>query len=404
MSASLAKISIINLCALSFIGACNSKEVVTDAQCSSEEQGMFLTCLESGCSASYTQDLSGTDACSIEGGGSLVSVEAGGECGFTSSGSCYVICDCPDGVGFDVNISEDSNQDSSSENMNSNEGLSELVYILTQKISEIESEISNIFIKISDLDEKDNAMDLNIADLESQIMARIESIEDANRIEVETLRSQIDNLNNQIVALNSEIEQLKLRADETDVEILSLNDRVTVIENSIIDINDDLVSLYDSVGLMISRYEVDCNRNNVGAFQDVVVGSWTLQNDNACILVEDVDSEDMPIVSVYQDLVSKGTEYTNCYNTYIHTTSPWSYCSSYYNYFDEFKVGTLDGGYSPGSGNPDDTWLGPGPYIRYDSQSRYLYTSSHYVSSTTNTTSYIYYVTVIGTKEYFSPQ
>lgn len=104
MSASLAKISIINLCALSFIGACNSKEVVTDAQCSSEEQGMFLACLESGCSASYTQDLSGTDACSIEGGGSLVSVEAGGECGFTSSGSCYVICDCPEGVGLKYNV------------------------------------------------------------------------------------------------------------------------------------------------------------------------------------------------------------------------------------------------------------------------------------------------------------
>ncbi len=403
MSESLNKISIINICSLYFIGACNSKEVTTNAQCSDEEQGMFLACLESGCSATYTQDLSGSDACSIEGGGSTVSVEAGGECGFTSSGSCYVICDCPDGVNIEYNMNDEegniNTQDSSSENMNSDKSISELVYILTQNVNEIESEISNIFSKIADLDEKDNAMELNIADLESQIISRIESIEDTNRVEIETLRSQINDLKNQIVELNSEIEYLNMRADGTDAEILSLNDRVTVVENSIIDINDDLISLYDSVGLMISRYEVDCNRNNVGTFQGALVGGWVFQNENACILVEDVDSEDMPIVSVYQDRVSKATEYINCYTTYT-----WSSCSSYYGYFDEFKVGDLDGGYSPGSGQPDDTWLGPGPYIRYDSLSRYLYTSSHYVSSASNTTSYIYYVTVIGTKEYFSPQ
>lgn len=95
------------LIALIVLAACNSKQVVEDAQCSDEEQGLFMACLTSGCSASYTQDLRGTDACAVEGGGSVVSVEAGGECGFTSSGSCYVVCDCPEGVGVEFEVDEE---------------------------------------------------------------------------------------------------------------------------------------------------------------------------------------------------------------------------------------------------------------------------------------------------------
>lgn len=100
---------------LAIIAGCNSKQVVEDAQCSDEEQGMFMACLSSGCSASYEQDLSGKDSCSVEGGGTVVSVEAGGECGFTSSGSCYVLCDCPDGVGVEFNTADREPQESPSE-------------------------------------------------------------------------------------------------------------------------------------------------------------------------------------------------------------------------------------------------------------------------------------------------
>lgn len=95
------------LLSLLLLSACNSKQVVEDAQCSDEEQDMFMTCVAAGCSASYTQDLSGTDACALEGGGSVVSVEAGGECGFTSAGSCYVVCDCPEGIGVEFEIDKD---------------------------------------------------------------------------------------------------------------------------------------------------------------------------------------------------------------------------------------------------------------------------------------------------------
>lgn len=86
------------------LAACNSRSVVKDAQCSVEEQSMFSECLSSGCSPSYSQDLSGADSCEYDASGSVVKVESGAECGFTSSGSCYVVCSCPEGseVSFDV--------------------------------------------------------------------------------------------------------------------------------------------------------------------------------------------------------------------------------------------------------------------------------------------------------------
>lgn len=86
--------------------SCNSQDVSKDADCGGREQQLFMACLSAGCSATYRDALSGSDDCSLEGGGSIVSVEAGGECGFTSSGSCYVFCDCPDGIGFTYDTEE----------------------------------------------------------------------------------------------------------------------------------------------------------------------------------------------------------------------------------------------------------------------------------------------------------
>jgi hypothetical protein len=384
------------------LAACNSKQVIDDAQCSEEEQDMFLTCIESGCSATYSQDLSGTDACAIEGGGSVVSVEAGGECGFTASGACYVICDCPEGVSISADISGESAVSASE-----TDSLSEIVFIITQNISDIESLIADISMSIEELKQKDSSTETKINDMEYLINEKISSIEESNRIEAELLRAQIDDLNTQIAGLNSQINSIRNNANNTDANVAALTNRVDIIENSVIEINDDIISLYDSVGLMISRYTVDCNKNNLGVYQDVVLGGSTLQNRHTCILVEDVDLTEMPTVSVFQDRISNTTEYVDCYNEYMYTGSPWVYCNWYYSMsFDEFKVGVFDGGHSPGSGQPDDTWLGPGPYIRYDSNGRYLYTSSHYGDpwTTTGTTPYIYHVTVIGTKEYYSPQ
>ena len=374
------------------LAACNSKQVIEDAQCSEKEQDMFLTCIESGCSATYSQDLSGTDACAIEGGGSVVSVEAGGECGFTASGACYVICDCPDGVAISADISGEANADSAG-----TDSLSEIVFIITQNISDIEALISDINIRIEELNSKDNNTDVKIDDIEYLINERISSIEDSNRAEVDLLKAQIDALNSQVSGLNSQINTLRNRANDTDADIIALTNRIDVIDNSLIEINDDIIGLYDSVGLMISRYTVDCNKNNLGAYQNIVVGGFPVENKYACILVEDVT--EMPIVSVYQDRISNNTEHVDCYNRYLYTGEPWTYCSNYYSVsWQEFMLGRFDGGQS----NSYGTWLSPGANIRYEPTGRYLYTGSYY--TTTDTTPYVYHVTVIGTKQYYSPQ
>lgn len=86
--------------------ACNSQAVTKAAQCGDMEQEMFLSCLSTGCSASYQQDLAGTDACTVDGSTSTFSVDAGGSCGFSSSGSCYVICSCDEATEISVGLSE----------------------------------------------------------------------------------------------------------------------------------------------------------------------------------------------------------------------------------------------------------------------------------------------------------
>lgn len=91
---------------VSMLMACNSQAVTKAAQCGDMEQEMFLSCLSTDCSASYQQDLAGTDACTVDGSTSTFSVDAGGSCGFSSSGSCYVICSCDEATEISVDVSE----------------------------------------------------------------------------------------------------------------------------------------------------------------------------------------------------------------------------------------------------------------------------------------------------------
>lgn len=90
---------------------CSSKDVLGGAECSSAEQGLFLACLSAECSAEYRQTLGAIDACELSGDGSVVRVSAGAECGFTSTGSCFVVCDCPDGEGVTFDITGESPED-----------------------------------------------------------------------------------------------------------------------------------------------------------------------------------------------------------------------------------------------------------------------------------------------------
>ena len=256
----------------------------------------------------------------------------------------------------------------------------------------------NISIKIANLDAKDDAVDLNIADLEHQIIARIDSIESANRLEADALRSQINDLNNQIVTLNSEINNLKVRADGTNAEIISLSDRVTVIENSVIDINDDLADLYDSTGLVVSIYEVDCNTNNLKTIQRTLVVTSFIE-DRSCVLVENVSRDDVPIVSVAKAETSWATDCSD----FIRLGGRYSDACHGPVYTSEFFSGHTDG-------EIGSTYLqyeslqAPGDRIRYDPVAETIYTSGHLKYLASDFLPNIYIVTVIGTREYHSPQ
>jgi len=384
-----------------FFTACNSSQIVEDAQCSQQEQYMFLACIDAGCSASYEQDLAGKDSCNVDGGGTIISVEAGGECAFTASGSCYVVCDCPDGVSLSADLSQ-GNQLNIQDNSDS---LSDIVMKLVQDVYKIESSIEQIYTKIEEINASNIVLNNEINEIRSEFYAQIGELDSDYSAQIDLLLSENSRLRGEIDRLNSEIVSLNSKNDSNKQDILDLSYRVLSIENSILSIDDEIESLYDSAGLRISRYTVDCNDNNLNSIQYVTVGTWTLRNTKSCIIVNDVDIDDMPIVSVKHVRRSLFSEYSNCYDDYYYTSNPWLYCDTYYrNLFDEFKVGNLDGGYSPGSGQPDDTYMGPGIHIRYDEVERYIYTSSHYNHSVTTTTPYIYHVTVIGNREYSSPQ
>jgi hypothetical protein len=195
------------------LAACNSKQVIDDAQCSEEEQDMFLTCIESGCSATYSQDLSGTDACAIEGGGSVVSVEAGGECGFTASGACYVICDCPEGVSISADISGEDSVEAQPDDQNVTNQL------LLDRIQSLETSIENLIIENRSCQEDLISMSSEISSIRSN------------------LDSYYADLDSRISEVSEELNDFYISNDE---EINSLYE------------------LYGEQNLIVSQYDVMC--------------------------------------------------------------------------------------------------------------------------------------------------
>jgi len=195
------------------LAACNSKQVIDDAQCSEEEQDMFLTCIESGCSATYSQDLSGTDACAIEGGGSVVSVEAGGECGFTASGACYVICDCPDGVSISADISGEDSVEAQPDDQNVTNQL------LLDRIQSLETSVESLVIENRSCQEDLISMSSEISSIRSN------------------LDSYYADLDSRISEVSEELNDFYISNDE---EINSLYE------------------LYGEQNLVVSQYDVMC--------------------------------------------------------------------------------------------------------------------------------------------------
>lgn len=368
--------------------ACNSRDVTKDGQCSTEEQNMFSECLSSGCSASYSQDLSGTDSCEFDASGSVVKVESGAECGFTSSGSCYVVCSCPNGVSAQFDVITETNQNTSQENQVS-EVIDVTISLIMEKILLFESLINNLISASLISEEKDREIQNSIIELETEIDLRINNLLIIQEQEILRLENEISFLRNKILELELSNQQIQDDTLQALSEIQTLDTRITNIENTQLAFSEDILHLYDSVGLQISRYEVDCNSNNLAAIQTFLIGTARYQ-DRKCILVEGVDINNMPIISIAQNKTSWATDY-------------FLAGISYSSWLDEFKVGIYDGGYSPGSGMPDDTYLGPGSSFRYDSITQQIYTAGHYKTSSTNIIPDIYIITVIGNQIFTSP-
>jgi hypothetical protein len=193
------------LTVFTFLLSCKTSEVVTASECSEQEQNMFLTCVEAGCSASYEQDLSGKKTCDIDSEANLVSVKAGGECAFTTSGSCYVICSCPDGVSFHTELSEI--EDDLTENL------------LLDRIELLENSIQ---LLISD----NQACQQNISSITEEI----------NNIKID-LSSHKELTNNEFLEIRNELDVFYI---STEQDIQTLYD------------------IYDESNLVVSQYDVLC--------------------------------------------------------------------------------------------------------------------------------------------------
>lgn len=390
-----------NIVVLSIFTACNSKQAIENAECSDAEQGMFLACIEAGCSAEYTQSLEGNDACSVEGSGSYVSVGAGGECGFSSSGSCYVVCDCPEGLSVTYEVGGDtgviSDPGTTPDSMKPEDITGYELRAILSKIDDVKTSCNQ---SVDLLNQKLEEKDSQISELQAKIAA-LESQDSAIYSYVDSNISLIQ------WGFQAEVDNLAQSDSDIKTSIADISNQITSINDTLADQQDQLDELYSSIGLIVSQYDVDCNRNNVRATQSIFAyysGGWIFTDAYTssmvymtvysmsledCILVEGVSSSDFPMIQIYKDDQSSITDFYN---------SPPSYS---YSYSNNWGAGTSDGGYLYGSG--PTLFYGPGFQLRYDSSLEIIYTAPHYVSDSMDKTARTYHVVVIGTKEYTAP-
>ena len=143
-------------------------EIIQAAECSFQEQLMFDTCIENGCSAEYSTELSGKDSCNTSGSLSYVKVEGGRECEYSASGNCVVVCDCSASEGFEEELSDEE-----------------------VRFSFLEEQISSLSSQVSFL-----AEELRVSqDLNSEMQDEVYSLQDevySLQDEISTLEEQID--------------------------------------------------------------------------------------------------------------------------------------------------------------------------------------------------------------------
>jgi len=385
-----------NIIVLTMFTACNSKQAIEGSECSDAEQGLFLACIESGCSAEYTQSLEGNDACSVEGEGSYVSIGAGAECGFSSSGSCYVVCDCSEGQGVIYSIEQEDTAPVVTKAPDDLKPEDITGYELRAILDRIDEAKASCNQSIEAVNQKLLEKDAQIADLQSKI--------DSLRMEDSSIYTYVDNkIYSSQAALEGEIVLLEGFDDAVTNSIVDINTSIGLLNDSVNNQQTQIDDLYSSIGLIVSQYDVDCNQQNVSSSDRLYAyysSGWVYTktfstsypysyswNPADCILVEGVSSSDIPIVQIYQD---KKSSLSSFYSDPSSDAWRWS---------NNWVAGHPDGGYAYGS-SLSSLFYGPGFQLRYDSSLGVIYTATHYA---TDLTPRVYHVTVIGTTQYTAP-
>ena len=174
---------------LSILIACSSKTIPEAAQCGEMEQDIFLSCLDAQCSASYQQSLAGTDACAVDGSTNTISVEASGSCGFSSSGSCFVICDCPEGAVLAVDVEEMDDGDDEGDDESSVECLT----VDSPEWTALQAEVTGLKSNVTDLTSQLDTLSMNVGRIDLNV-DNLSAAVDEHSTDLESLHTQTDAL------------------------------------------------------------------------------------------------------------------------------------------------------------------------------------------------------------------
>lgn len=297
------------------VTSCATRESARGAQCADAEHGMFLACVEQGCSAQYSQSLAGSDECDVSGGGSVVSVEAGGGCAFSSEGTCFVVCECPEDKSVEVDVSLN---------------LQEHVVVFGRELT-----------------------------------ARVEALEAAQAEDHAALVSQIDELADEVDAAVDEAADVSAAVDEVEADVAAVGSDVAALWEAVDRLEATISGMDGGSGLVVSRYTVDCSLVTLESANPEYSGPGGTGTGKSCVVVDDVAPGEHPLVQVIQDRDMLITEF-------VSGTGGSSLVSA----IKEFEIGQYDGGYDYGGGTYRKV-VGPGVQLRYDSVTEQIYTAPH---------------------------
>lgn len=190
---------------LSLLIACSSKTIPEAAQCGDMEKGIFLSCLDTDCSASYQQSLAGTDACAVDGKTNTISIEAAGSCGFSSSGSCFVICDCPDDAVIKVDVEELADGDAE-------DGLDECLTVDSPEWATLQADVAFLTAETTAL--------ISAVDTLNMQYGRLELDVEQVAVSVDTLETNANEVTAAIDELTTSVDSSILTTSTWDVSVV----------------------------------------------------------------------------------------------------------------------------------------------------------------------------------------